>query len=1115
MKTGKSFVSLEGITRHKPIKEKCLSWGILYPDIDCCIIIVKERIFGLQKSTIKDQEIFLRSKFLLQGGLEPTCKVTPADWKDEFQDVYGRSSTNKHGTPAYIREFFFSKFVGMSRQDPFPIDWHPGQEWFTDKEPDSGTFLNPPYSTRMSPETGYAAADTAAHLRKWRTPVVVLYKQGPVSDPIVQLTKEKWVVTLRIEEPITYLKKDGTLHPRPASFKSMILLLGFRRREIVLSTWKKFLAGKWLKQLRNTPMNTMLFVATKRNKLLLDAKRKLLKRPLQMEASFLTKEQQVEAFPEDKKSLLTTPKYPERDLSKWHETPHHDFFDIRIPSQVRGEPSQYTFKQKYKRLCFLKRSGGVLARDKRKICRTAKGCGAFGHTWKCCPLRSSIIVKACTTSQGKLIEFIRSLTAPVLPISVSPKLKHLQKILDDCLHREKWFWKEFQRRTGIRKKEVDFKTQMFGKVQHRIGFWWGCGVNKEIVCQLVRGIRFQEHRAPQRTFTETQWEDPEQIEWLQDWKQKSLRKGILVPIPKFQAQVVENIFLVGWKNKYIKTRLIYDARIVNEYKVRKKFKLPLIQDVLKVFSTDGLVVGADCSSAYSQIPLSPEEMIQSCISIPRSAGDPTPEYFAYTGPAFGCSQVPRVFQRIMGGVRDVFNSIGLPSVLYIDDLQSEIGTQGDPEAKDKSGWYFEMLANFGLTFNDKSLLIPANKFRYLGYNVNLEDQEIVTRHGRIEKLFQSIVTFVQEKHPSKEVVQQLMGRIISSYTSHLTTFVVRQLSRLLQRRNETPQALKDVQGQVSGEEETHESISEILCLWLQETDDFTMAKFDRRTTLSCSTIDVQTSVAVVTDASEAEVGAFALKEGIDASMSVSDQSQEKVLCTDSFLLPENLHGASSTVRELYGIYENLRRIQDKDFVQRARGLRIFSDSRTSILNLLRGKAATEKANRLVVKILALLRKSNKKVQFCWRRRDHRYLELADRLSKRYLENNALLPTFERNIEEYFQIQMRRTTQHLLHHTFQLSNNDGPATFSGFLTTPMSLLVLPHQVVLLGRWLAFLSKAKRKWVAVVPPIWTTPRISPFLAKYGRFRMSYETILERCDGLVKKEAWICSNFLPEIV
>ena len=112
--------------------------------------------------------------------------------------------------------------------------------------------------------------------------------------------------------------------------------------------------------------------------------------------------------------------------------------------------------------------------------------------------------------------------------------------------------------------------------------------------------------------------------------------------------------------------------MVNEYKVQQKFKLPLITDVLSLFDQKGLVIGADCSSAFSQIPLSPEEMILSSFAIPRFPGDPEPEYCCYTGPAFGCSQVPRIFQRIVGAVRDIFVCLGIPSLVYIDDLQSQI-----------------------------------------------------------------------------------------------------------------------------------------------------------------------------------------------------------------------------------------------------------------------------------------------------------------------------------------------------------------------------------------------------------------------------------------------------------
>ena len=172
-----------------------------------------------------------------------TYQAAPNSTWSSYKDKYGTSSTNKHQTPPALRKFF-QNFQGSSTQDPFPIDWHPGCKWFQEWSDISGTFLNPPYNSKPSPTTGVGALEIAEHLRKLKQPCVVLYKQG--QNPVNQLSKEPWVCTVRIQQPLTYLQASGTPHNRPASFKSELLLLGFQKTTICLPDQETLLQGEWL-----------------------------------------------------------------------------------------------------------------------------------------------------------------------------------------------------------------------------------------------------------------------------------------------------------------------------------------------------------------------------------------------------------------------------------------------------------------------------------------------------------------------------------------------------------------------------------------------------------------------------------------------------------------------------------------------------------------------------------------------------------------------------------------------------------------------------------------------------------------------------------------------------
>ena len=1117
--------TLENLPSH--MLEKCCTWYVYLPAHKMSIVTIlsePSHTYTLECSET-GRKIFKEHKFLLAGGYPRTSEITKREEITNFEDTYGVSGTcsNKHGTPIKLLDFLKLHFIGVNPLDPFPITWHPGMKWFTDFDKIPGAFLNPPYATRPSPVTSYCSADTAAKLVLDRSPSIVLYKQGP-EDAITALSALSWVATVKVQEPMAYTKPDGSLHPRPAPFKSMLLFLGFKKRTITLATWDDFYKGKWTSQLTSVTRNTVLRVRSSATTILRQAQNRFTAETMKLHKQILTPDEQKKLLPPEMKPLFDAPTFPPVDLSRYHSELHPDLFGKKLPSKVRSTPfRRMNIRQKNDRLVALQKHAG-LHKKKHQWCESTnqgKGCLGWGHHWQCCPNTPAHRISEYTPSQKALVDFLRAQTRQSLDIHKSPTLVNLQKTTKICLQREKDFWKKFKQVSGFKKSSVDFKKQMFGQVQQRLGFWFATGVHIEVLVQMVRGIRFHEHETPDRTFTRSDWKEPDKIKWLQEWKEESLRKGTILPLPSWRAQAIENIFLVGWGDEYIKTRLIYDARLVNEYKVQKKFKLPLISDVLSLFDSSGLVIGADCSSAFSQIPLSPEEMILSTFAIPRTPGDLEPEIFCYTGPAFGCSQVPRIFQRIMGSIRDVFVQLGIPSLVYIDDLQSQICLDSDPEAMQKSKWYFDFLTNFGLIFNKKSLRVPSKVFKYLGHNVDLTTQEVYPTPERIEKIFRLLYEAITKPKISHKTLERLIGSINSIANCYFTSFVVKQLSSTLQTNSQ--QEAQDQKSFSLGE-----GIKELLLQWLQtlETLDMSQATFAK--TLHQSSICVDTALSIVSDAGEAETGGFVIQEGIRAR--TTGLCPEDVKDYAVFDLPKK-RLQSSFNRELFGIWKNLDHISTKDFFTKAQAVRVYCDNKGVIFSLINGKAnipktlATlptaqettldpqkelniEDANLMIRKIHALLRKNNKEVQFVWRRRDHRYLRVADALSKQYLNKNPLLPDFLNRFPDPEQLHITG-----LHKTFRVQPNT--SNLNDFIVdNKVNLLVLPHQCELLCCWLKFLAKLSRtqpkaKWYVIVPPIWSTPGIRNFLKEFGKYEMPVKKILTRERFLVKKQAWICSN------
>jgi len=437
--------------------------------------------------------------------------------------------------------------------------------------------------------------------------------------------------------------------------------------------------------------------------------------------------------------------------------------------------------------------------------------------------------------------------------------------------------------------------------------------------------------------------------------------------------------------------------------------------------------------------------------------------------------------------------IGIPSVLYIDDLQSQIAKQSDPEKLRKSDWYFRFLRQFGLIFNSKSLLAPATVFKYLGYLVDLPEQEILPTPLRIEKCWTAIEKVMFGGIPTQKNLEELQGRLINLSDSPFTSFVVRQLGQVissLERKKEI-----DLPSEI-------EAVRRLLIEWTQRTPNLLMESFQTAKSLHQHTLHLKGALGVVTDASEVALGGFS--SFFQASRSLDPENPEHEI---TIPLPENLHQASSSRRELFGIEMHLKQLQKQEHLKKADGLHIYSDNKGVVYSLVRGSSIKPLNNEIVRRIHNLLRSIGKPVHFLWHRRDHRYLEQADKLSKPYLIPQVLTTKFQEQFP-------KKNWYYLpLHETFSV---DGRTTVfqKRLWQYKPNLIFVPHHVVKMQFWTKALSEIyprKRKWACLVAPLWSSKNLSGFVKKFGVMKLHWSDIFQqRPPSFIKDHMILCANF-----
>ena len=505
------------------------------------------------------------------------------------------------------------------------------------------------------------------------------------------------------------------------------------------------------------------------------------------------------------------------------------------------------------------------------------------------------------------------------------------------------------------------------------------------------------------------------------------------------------------------------------------------------------MVSADASAAFFQFPLSPEEMSKSCFSVPTQEGKR--QYFAFTGPPFGATQVPRVFQALMGALRNVFNTLGFPSILYIDDLVSQLCREANKQYKMQfAEWYYAMLTNFGIKFNHKSEFTPSDTFQYLGCYVSLPEQLIVPVEGRIDRLFENISKLLSSTSVTLNELQILIGRLQSLTTSNLTVFVLRQLAFLTHK-------LDSAQGKTDIEIPSH--IKEVVLLWIYRTPHFEFQKYTSQFRLDQYTVALKSTVVVVSDASEFEVGGFVPKT--EVLLTVAEPVTDHILKSWSVPLPIEYLNTSPVSRELFGILTGLQLALTQHQFDGKKSISIFCDCLPAVFCLISGRSHETRSMNLVRDIHLLLLDTHKPFQFVWKRRDHRLIVPADEFSKTYYRQNPLRARFIRlfpHFEEYHLVP--------LHKAFKVT--PGLTNLKLLLNlTRVNFLVLPYHSSLLRFWIEFLNEnPKIRFIAVVPPIYTAGVVTSFVKKYSWSQKLYRKILRNPRFLVTSSAFLCKNF-----
>jgi hypothetical protein len=157
-----------------------------------------------------------------------------------------------------------------------------------------------------------------------------------------------------------------------------------------------------------------------------------------------------------------------------------------------------------------------------------------------------------------------------------------------------------------------------------------------------------------------------------------------------------------------KWRKIIKAQDLNEYLIRKKFKMEDARLAAAILKKGDFAVTIDISKAYHHVPVA-EEMKKYLAF--QYAG----KVYQYQGVPFGVSTAPRVFSEVMHHCATAVRvKWKIRCVQYLDDWL--LLEQSRTRLRRKAAQIVEFLQALGWLVNvEKSMLDPKQKFQFLGW----------------------------------------------------------------------------------------------------------------------------------------------------------------------------------------------------------------------------------------------------------------------------------------------------------------------------------------------------------------------------------------------------------------
>lgn len=335
----------------------------------------------------------------------------------------------------------------------------------------------------------------------------------------------------------------------------------------------------------------------------------------------------------------------------------------------------------------------------------------------------------------------------ILPQRVRQSMKSESEFQAGALHRNAEVWKQYLHRIGAPPQET---KEVVGILNNGVALQWCHALDTDKVAetrhkQRQNGVRMllqQVGKSPAAAEEMLKQPHPDSItlpnrfsceehqQFAREQIAVNVQRGVLIEWPWEDTKpwIMSPLSVVA--NSVGKLRLIMDARYLNLFLKRLKFKYETAVDALRLLLGENWAWTIDFTAGYHHLLLQQEDWaFLGC----QFEG----KIYVHGGLAFGVSQAPAIFTLIVQLAMFGLRNDGETLTGMIDD---SLGAAAELQVAAKQmGTQMVILAALGWMLSArKCLKSPAKIVEYLGFQFNLTDQKVYVPEAKLQRLLTAL-----------------------------------------------------------------------------------------------------------------------------------------------------------------------------------------------------------------------------------------------------------------------------------------------------------------------------------------------------------------------------------------